>query len=158
MISTLIVSIHLVVFLLNRKAGVLLITCLCAEYVGWAEIFSWSAEIYYGALMHLIWGMIYASYVLLEKLDFRLLKLCGVMVLFQLIMSVDCLRSSGHETYLFILYKYILVVLHCCIVSTFISGRKLVTLLDNITSAFRGISTHYGFSVGFWYNKANQKN
>ena len=154
MISTGIIAIYMVAFLLNRRAGGLLFTCLCAEYVGWAAVFQWSNDVYYGMLTHMMWGMIYASYLLLGKPTKRLLKLCGTMVLFQLIMSVDCWSCDGDETYLFILYKYILVIIHCCIVSTFIKRRKIVTIMGRVASTFRVFSTHYGFNVDFWYNQA----
>ena len=152
MISTLIIAIYMVAFLLNRKSGVLLLTCLCAEYVGWAEMFAWSNDVYYGMLTHLMWGMIYASYLLLGNPNRKLLKLCGAMVLFQLIMSADCWSCDGDKTYLFILYKYVLVIIHCCIVSTFIQRRKIISIMDSIASVIRGISANYGFNVGFWYN------
>lgn len=154
MISTLIIAIYMVAFLLNRRSGTLLLTCLCTEYVGWATIFSWSADIYYGMLTHLMWGIIYASYMLLCNPSDKLLKLCGAMVLFQLIMSVDCWSCDGDKTYLFISYKFILVAIHCCIVSTFIQRRKIISIMDYIASAFRAVSTNYGFNVGFWYNNA----
>jgi hypothetical protein len=153
MLTIIITAIYMVAFLLNRRAGPLLITFLCAEYVGWATIFSWSEDVYYGMLTHLMWGMIYASYLLLCKPNDKLLKLCGAMVLFQLIMSVDCWSCDGDKTYLFISYKYILVVIHCCIVSTFIQRRRIISILGYITSAFRAVSTNYGFNVGFWYNQ-----
>lgn len=142
----------MVAFLFDRRAGTLLLTCLCAEYVGWATVFSWSNTIYYGMLTHLMWGMIYAYYMLKCNPSNKLLKLCGIMVLFQLIMSVDCWSCNGDKTYLFVLYKYILVAIHCCIVSTFIKARRIISIMGGIASAFRMVCASYGFNVGFWYN------
>lgn len=149
----------MVAFLLDRRAGGLLLTCLCAEYIGWSTLFTWSHGVYWGMLTHTMWGMIYASYILLGNPTGRLLKLCGTMVLFQLIMSVDCWSCDGDETYLFILYKYVLTIIHCCIISTFIKRRKIVAIMGHITATFRGLGTHYGFNVDFWYNQnINHKN
>jgi len=143
----------MVAFLFERKIITIFFPCLICELIGWSPLFIWSSTFHYGMLTHMMWGMVYASYIVLISLKkSQLITLCS-MVLFQLIMSMDCWSCDGNETILFVLYKYIIVVIHCCIISTFLPGRRIVTSLGDITSSFRLVITRYGFSVGFWYTK-----
>ena len=152
MLTVFFIAIYMVAFLYERRASSLLFVCICAEFIGWSPLFTWSNSIEYGMLMHMMWGILYATYVLTSLPRGKLLLTCGAMILLQFIMSVDCRECEGNETILFILYKYIVTIIHCCIVSTFISKRRTIDIMGAIASVFRVVSTNYGFNVGFWYN------
>ena len=152
MLTIIILAIYTIAFLFDRKIHTILIPCLICEFIGWSPMFTWLNIIDYGMLTHVMWGMVYAYYILIVSSSRRLILSCGVMVLFQLIMSIDCWRCEGNETSLFILYKYIVVLIHCCIIFTFLSRRRVITTMGNIASVFRMVIANYGFNVGFWYN------
>jgi len=143
----------MVAFLFERKIITVFFPCLICELIGWSPLFTWSNDFHYGMLTHIMWGMVYASHIMLTSLKRQqLITLCS-MVLFQLIMSIDCWSCNGGETILFILYKYIIIIIHCCIIFTFLPGRRIITRLGNVASNFRVVITRYGFNVGFWYTK-----
>lgn len=149
----------MVAFLYSRRAAGVLFVCLCAEFVGWSPLFTWSNQLQYGMVMHTMWAILYATYILTSLPRGKLLLTCTAMILFQFIMAIDCKGCGGYETILFIMYKYIVTIIHCCIVSTFISKRRTVAIMDGITSVFRLVGVNYGFNVGFWYNhRINSKN
>ena len=141
----------MIAFLFDRKIHTVLIPCLICEFIGWSPMFTWSNNFNYGMLTHVMWGMVYALYIILYSPNRRLILSCGAMVLFQLVMSIDCWSCKGNETSLFILYKYVVILIHCCIIFTFLSRRRVITTVGDIASVFRMVIANYGFNVGFWY-------
>lgn len=141
----------MVAFLFDRKTNVVLIPCVICEFIGWSPLFEWSHGIHYGMLNHVMWGMVYAYYIMLRSPPGKQLLSCTIMVLFQLIMGIDCRSCEGNETILFILYKYIVVLIHCYIIFTFLSRKRIITTLGDIASIFRLFITSYGFNMHFWY-------
>jgi len=98
-----------------------------------------------------VWGIIYAMYVLLENPKGGLIRACVLMILFQFSMSIDSRDSNGAETNLYISYEYLLVFIHCYILSSFISRGSVIRLLGNLASVFRSVVNGNVLNLVFWY-------
>jgi hypothetical protein len=158
MLSVVIVAAYMVAFLFNKRALTLLFATTCCEFIGWSPLFSWSYDYYYGMLTFIVWGAIYATYILLESTTINIFIGCGIMVLFQLIMGVDSRNCNGYETALYISYEYILIAIHCYIVYSFIARGDIVRTLGGIIASFRGFVVNNVFNVVLWYTMdINQK-
>ena len=151
MLSIVIIAAYMVAFLCDKKAFTLLFASVCCEFIGWSPLFIWSHGYYYGMLNFTVWGIIYAMYVLLESVKGRTLYACVLMVVFQLSMSVDCRISDGAKTNMYISYEYILMLIHCYILSSFISRGNIIRLMGDISSVFRAICAQYVLNMVCWY-------
>lgn len=78
-----------------------------------------------------------------------------IMILFQFIMALDSKESKGNATFLFISYKYIIVFIHCCIVSTFVEWRNIINFLDEFTSSSWRFFRLNGYFMFYRYNNKN---
>jgi hypothetical protein len=158
MLSIVIIAAYMVAFLCNEKSLTLLFSAVCCEFIGWSPLFTWTHNYYYGMLNFIIWGVIYALYVLLEDVKGRALKACALMVLFQFAMSIDSRLFDGAKTNLYILYEYILVLIHCYIISAFISRGNFIKLMGSIYSVLRAFCNRYVLNLVCWYTVlTNQK-
>lgn len=151
MLSIIIVAVYMIAFLCDRKALTLFFAATCCEFIGWSPLFMWSHQYYYGMLNFTVWGIIYAMYVLLENPKGGLFRACVLMVIFQFAMSIDSRDCNGAETNLYISYEYILVLIHCYILSSFITRRNIIRLMGNVASAFRAIFNDNVLNLVFWY-------
>lgn len=151
MLSIIIVAVYMIAFLCDRKALTLFFATTCCEFIGNSPLFLWSHGYYYGMLNFTVWGIIYAMYVLLENPKAGLLRACVTMVLFQFAMSIDSRDSDGAETNLYISYEYVLVLIHCYIISSFISRRNIIRLMGRIASVFRLVVNGNVLNLVFWY-------
>lgn len=151
MLSIVIIAVYMIAFLCDRKALTLLFAVVCCEFVGNSPLFLWSHGYYYGMLHYAVWGIIYAMYVLLESPKDGLIRACVLMVLFQFSMSIDSRDSNGAETNLYISYEYVLVLIHCYILSSFISRRNIIRLMGRIASVLRAIVNGNVLNLVFWY-------
>tara|TARA_R110002096_G_scaffold349885_1_gene542931 strand:- start:835 stop:1164 length:330 start_codon:yes stop_codon:yes gene_type:complete len=75
-----------------------------------------------------------------------------IMILFQFIMALDSKESEGNATFLFTSYKYIIVFIHCCIVSTFVEWRNIINFLDEFTSSSWRFFRLNGYFMFYRYN------
>lgn len=141
----------MVAFLCDRKALTLVFAAVCCEFIGWSPLFLWSHGYYYGMLNFAVWGIIYAMHILLEGPKKHLLLACVLMVLFQFRMSIDSRDCNGAETNLYLSYEYILVLIHCYILSSFITRRNIVRFMGDIIRAFRSIVNGNVLNLVFWY-------
>ena len=73
-------------------------------------------------------------------------------------MVLDCKWSDGNATFLFDNYKYIIVFIHCCIISTFIEWRGVIRLMDECTAAVWGFFRINGYLMLYRYNNRNCEN
>jgi len=151
MLSILIIAAYMVALLCDRKALTLLFATVCCEFIGWSPLFEWSHTYHHGMLTFIVWGIIYAMYVLLDESKSDLMIACVVMVLFQFAMSVDSGSSQGAKTTLYIYYEYILVFIHCYILSSFITRGNIIRLMGDIASVFRSIINGNVLNLVFWY-------
>lgn len=158
-------AIYMVAFFVNYKSSIYFITFIMSEIIGRFALFSWAMSYEYGAFMHLMWAVIYGACFMFywlhlnqEASNNKLTMICTMfMILFQFIMVLDCKGSEGNATFLFNNYKYIIVFIHCCIVSSFIQWGNIISFLDEfITSAWRFVCTN-GYNLLFWYNVKNNK-
>lgn len=151
MLSVAIIAAYMVALLCDKKALTLLFACVCCEFIGWSPLFSWTHGYYYGMLNFAVWGIIYAMYVLLESPKGKLFISCSVMALFQFAMSIDSKDSGGAETNLYIYYEYILVLIHCYIISSFISRGNIIRFMGDMSPAVRGFFANNVLNLVFWY-------
>lgn len=150
----------MVAFLVNRKSYNYLITCFAAEFIGRFKLFEWALHYDWGAFMHLTWGVMYCYcllwYYLTTKQVVNEIKLTitatVILILFQLTMTVDCKWSNGSATFLFDNYKYIIVFIHCCIVSSLVRWGNIISFMDEFTSSFRCILRLNGYFMFYRYN------
>lgn len=158
MISIMIIAAYLVALFCDKRALTLLFSAVCCEFIGWSPLFVWTHDYRSGMLNFVMWGVIYALYALLEGVKGRLLLVCVAMVLFQLSMSADSYVSNGAETYLYLYYEHILMLIHCYILSSFITRGSVIRLLGNISSVFRAFVNGNVLNLVFWYTMGiNQK-
>lgn len=151
MLGIIFIAAYLVAFLLNKKALTLLFVCVCCEFAGFSPLFLWAVEYYHGAIIFLIWGIAYALYVLIEEPKGRLFNACVIMALFQFYMSIDSKDSNGAETNLYLLYEYIAVLIHCYILSSFITRRGIIRSMEIFTGIFRSVINANVLNLVFWY-------
>lgn len=153
----------MVAIFINRNSSVYLVSCLLSEFVGRFTLFSWALTHEWGTFMHLIWSVIYCMCLMtyLLSLD-RVTKKTNltmiftvVLILFQIIMALDCKWSDGDVTFLYISYKYIIVLIHCCIVSTFIKWGNIIGTMDEFSAGIRDIISINGYCVFCWYTDEN---
>jgi hypothetical protein len=157
MLSILIVAAYLVALLCDKKALTLLFAVVCCEFIGNSPLFLWTHHFYYGMLSFTAWGVIYAMYVLLENAKGRLRVACVMMVLFQTAMSVDSWVTNGAKTNLYISYEYVLVLIHCYIISSFITRGSIIRLLGYIASIIRIVINRNVLNLVFWYTMVISK-
>ena len=157
MLSIVIIAAYLVALLCNKRSLTLLFTTVCCEFIGWSPLFLWTHNYHYGMLNFIMWGVIYAIYTLLESSNKRVFVACGLMALFQLVMGMDTRNCNGYETALYNTYEYILVPIHCYILSAFISRRNIIRAMGNVTASIRGFCTNNVLNVVFWYTVVIRK-
>ena len=153
-------AIYTVAFFVNTKSTIYFVTFVIAEFIGRFSLFSWALEYEYGVFMHLIWAVIYSSCFMLYWLSLSQVKTKNkftmlftvIMILFQFIMALDSKESEGNATFLFTSYKYIIVFIHCCIVSTFIEWRNIINFLDEFTSSSWRFFRLNGYFMFYRYN------
>lgn len=154
----------MVAFLVNRKSYNYLVTCFIAEFAGRFKLFEWALYYDWGAFMHLAWSAIYCYCLLWYYLSTnRAIKeikstifATVTLILFQLVMAIDCKWSNGSATFLFDNYKYIIVFIHCCIVSSLIKWGNIICIMDEFASSFRCFIRLNGYFILYQYN--NKKN
>ena len=121
--------IYFLMTLYNRSCLPFFATAAICEIIGRSTLFSWALYYDYGSVMYLVWALVYCLTLLtcyrFVKLNITTIVACGIMILFQCLMSVDSANSQGFSTILYNLYYVINVVIHCCIVLTFISWRNI---------------------------------
>lgn len=156
----------MVAFLVNVKSKYFLLACIVSEAVGRLALFSWALNYEYGVFIHLFWSVIYCYCLMfywlsIDRITNRIkltIILSMILIVYQLIMAWDCKWSVGNATFLYDSYKYIIVFIHCCIVSTFIERRNIINRLDEFVISFRGFFGANGYFMLYWYNGANSKN
>jgi len=159
-----VLAIYTVAFFVNRKSALFLIACITSEYIGRFSLFSWALNYEYGVFMHLFWSIIYCCCLMFYRLSIdkmnNKIKLTiiftMVLIFFQLIMAFDCKWSEGDATFLYGSYKYIIIFIHCCIVSSFVEWRNIINFLDELSSSVRCIFRPNGYFMFYRYN--NKKN
>lgn len=160
-----VIAIYMVAFFVDRKAVCFLLACIVAELVGRVGLFSWALNYEYGVFMHLIWSVIYCLCLMFYWLSIanitnkvRLTIIFSVVLIFyQLIMAFDCKWSEGNATFLYNTYKYFIVIIHCCIVSTFIKWGNIIKILDEFIISFRCFISANGHFMFYRYNNENSK-
>jgi len=160
-----VLAIYMVAFFVNRKSTLFLIACIASEYIGRFTLFSWALTYEYGVFMHLIWSIIYCCCLMFYWLSIgridKKIKLTIIfsvtLIFFQLIMALDCKWSEGNATFLYSSYKYIIIIIHCCIVSTFIKRGNFISFMDEHLVAFRCFIGVNGYFMLCRYNNGKHK-
>jgi len=150
----------MVAFLVNGKSIHYFLSCIAAEFIGRFALFAWALTYEWGVFMHLVWAVIYALCFMFFWLSLSEIKTKDkftmlftiIMILFQFVMALDCKWSNGNATFLFVSYKYFIVIIHCCIVSTFIRWRNIISFLDEFTSSIWRIFRLNGYFMFYRYN------
>ena len=156
----------MIAFFVNGKSTYFLLACLASEAVGRLALFSWALNYEYGVFMHLFWSVIYCYCLMfywlgIDRITIKIkltIALTIILIFYQLVMAWDCKWSEGNATFLYGSYKYIIVFIHCCIVSTFIERGNIINRLDEFTINFRGFFGANGYFNVYWYNGTNSKN
>ena len=145
-------AIYMVAFIVDKDAKFFLVACITSEVVGRLSLLQWAMTYSYGAYMHMMWAIIYSYALAYYGLKCNLRKVTAgfvfLYVTFQLSMSADCFWSSGNVTFLYIHYKIIVTVLHCCIVSSFIKWRGVVRFVDDF---FAGVWRFFNLHDSLFY-------
>ena len=150
----------MIAFFVNRKSYNYLLTCFAAEFIGRFKFFEWALSYEWGTFIHLTWAVMYCYCLLWYYLttnqvvsEIKLtISATVILILFQLVMAFDCKWSNGNATFLFDNYKYIIVFLHCCIVSSLIKWGSIISFMDEFTSSFWGIFRLNGYFMFYRYN------
>lgn len=157
-----VLAIYMVAFFVNRKSLAYLLACITSEVVGRASFFHWAFDYEYGVFIHMFWAIIYCYCLMLYCMSIVNFKLTAaltlVLVFYQLIMAWDCKWSEGNATFLYDSYKYIIIFIHCCIVSSLIERRNIVSRMDESASRFWRVFSLNGHFLFFGYNNKNIKN
>lgn len=160
-----VLAIYMVAFFVNGKSRVFLVACLASEYIGRFSLFSWAMNYEHGVFMHLFWSVIYCCCLMLywfsvgrigNKIKLTIV-FTVILILFQLIMAFDCKWSEVNATFLYDSYKYIIIIIHCCIVSTFIEWGSVIRFMDEFFAGFRGFIGANGYFCLYRYNNENSK-
>jgi len=156
-------AIYMVAFLINGRSIHYFLAFIASEFIGRFSLFSWAITYEWGVFMHLIWSIIYAlcfmffwlSLSEVNKKNKLTMLLTVVMILFQFVMALDCKWSEGNATFLYNSYKYLIIIIHCYIVSTFIKWGNIIAFMDEHVIGIRGIFGGNGYFMFYWYNKKN---
>lgn len=149
----------MVAIFINRNSSIYLVSCLVSEFIGRFALFSWALTHEWGTFMHLIWSLIYCMCLVMywvsldsvtKKTNLTII-FTVILILFQIIMALDCKWSDGNVTFLYSSYKYVIVLIHCCIVSTFIEWGNIIRTMDEFSASIRGVISINGYCVLFWY-------
>jgi len=134
--------------------------CVISEFVGRSPFFAWGMYYQHGVFMHMSWALIY-SFALtfyyskignIELRDKLRMFFVTVLIFYQLIMSNDCVWSGGNATFMHDSYKYIIIVIHSCIVSTFIKKSSFIRCLDGLLNSVRCVFNNFGGNKIYEYN------
>lgn len=155
----------MIAFFVNKKSTFFLVACIASEYIGRFSLFSWALNYEYGVFMHLFWSIIYCCCLMfywlsIDRIDSKIkltIVFTVILIFFQLIMAFDCKWSEGNATFLYYIYKYLIIIIHYCIVSTFIKWGSVIGFMDEFFVGFRGILGANGYFCLYRYNNENSK-
>lgn len=156
-----VLAIYMVAFTVNDKSFYYFLSCIASEFIGRFALFSWALTYEWGVFMHLIWAVIYCLCLMFYWLSIKKINLTVVftiiLIVFQLIMALDCKWSEGNATLLYNTYKYLIVFIHCCIVFTFIKWGSIISFMDEHVVGIRSFFSLNGYFVLYWYNVKNRE-
>lgn len=153
-------AIYMVAFFVNDKSIYYFLAFIASEFIGRFALFSWALNYEWGVFMHLVWAIIYSCCLLFywlatdritNKIKLTII-FSVVLICFQLIMTLDCKWSEGNATFLYNNYKYIIILIHCCIVSAFIKWGNIIRFMDEFASSVRCIFCLNGYFMFYRYN------
>lgn len=157
------ISFYLLAFFCNKKSACFLLAFAFCELVSMAGFFSLLEIKNGGAIVHLVWSAMFSAAALTyakecTKVNKRIkstITAVSIMIIYQVMMAIDCLVSPQYATSLYNTYQVIIVLIHCAICLSFVkwssAKRDMVanikSILNRIYCVFFNIASKKNIGV-----------
>lgn len=150
--SNLLFLLYLLLYLHNKKS------CFIAAFfiVEAVGVLNYT-ELHYRYLAYSIMYSFVYWHLFINNYKLKIMSGYVIMLLFQLVMTADAYYYPHIKTPVYIAYEYIIVAIHCYIISTAVDRRTLIKALGNCARrVFDMLDIGYRLSFCYYSIKFNQ--